>query len=304
MKHILVFLSLILTACSNTDNSQTIVPSNWNFFTNIYPNNYENDLILNGDIKELIIKTYSFNEKFGEKVFTYIDVTILKFKDGYLIEGHEGEYSTYRKYNDMSQLILQKNYDEGEESGIDEFEYDDLVRLKLFKNYSDGEHLSTTEIVYDDNSREVVRNRFYNDYKNFEEPYGIDENEYDENGNLIKEYTSWDNKLRSLYVNEYDNKNIRTSRSRYNEEGELTSKTVYEYFDNNEYHEIYYYRESIRKEIIITDDFGRVIRYSNDDENLAYEYIFDEKNNVIEMMTYKNDLKSKGAKQEITIIYN
>ena len=158
--------------------------------------------------------------------------------------------------------------------------------------------------MYDENNRETVRNEFYDSHENFEEPFFTDKKEYDENGNLIKEYTSWDNKLRSLYVNEYNNKNIRTSRSRYNEEGELTSKTVYEYFDNNEYHEIYYYKESIRKEIFITDDFGRVIKYSNDDENLAYEYIFDEKNNVIEMMTYKNDLKSKGGKQEITIIYN
>ena len=303
MKNILAFLSLLLIGCSSIENSQTIVPSNWSF-DNKYPDNFDNDLVLNGDIKEVIVKYYTFEEKFGERFFTNEYIDILKFKNGYLIEGHEGEYSTYRKYNDMSQLILEKNYNEGEESGTTEYEYDDLGRLKLFKYYSDSEHQSTTEILYDDNNREVVRNMFNNHHKNFEEPFIIYEKEYDENGNLIKEYTFWDNKLRTLYVNEYNNENIRTSRSIYNEEGELTSKTVYEYFDNNEYHEIYYYKESIRKEIIITDDFGRIIKYSNDDENLAYEYIFDDKNNVMELMTYSNELKSKGGKQEITIIYN
>ena len=79
MKHILAFLSLLLIGCNSIENSQTIVPSNWAFDNN-YSDNFDNDFILNGDIKEVIVKYYTFEEKFGERVFTNVDINILKFK--------------------------------------------------------------------------------------------------------------------------------------------------------------------------------------------------------------------------------
>jgi hypothetical protein len=223
----------------------------------------------------------------------------------YKEERYDSEYpKEIRKkeyvYDNQGNIVFIKRFDESGEDYGTKYEYDSKNRKTKIVNHSpfiwvktktgsrqertkDGNDQISREFIYDNKDR-IIETKFYNsDFNdgNVAQLYRKEVNVYDED--LIKNIYSYDNKDSITYYKtfEYDNLNRKTK------EFSISPK----YPDNN-ITLVYFYNETEFPIKLIYTEKGISTQ-------VDFEYVFDDKKNLIEQTKSVNDKKLYVWKREL-----
>lgn len=223
----------------------------------------------NTDINHRLTKIsfYSSSNDYLWEYFTYeYDGNKIK-KTKYIHPNYTMEFCELYEYNDEDNLIKLSscNSDYDSSDGI-HYEYD--VERKLIKKFYEGGYWI---YEYDENGnlKKEFKYRGKSDGRNRLVDYKI--YEYDNNRNKIRD-NFYDKKgnLKDYYtIYEYDNNNNLIKRSIFKSDGKLRKYFVYEYDKNNNKVKEYFYSN------------GALVDY--------YIYEYDENNNLIKRTIYNDD---------------
>jgi len=162
-----------------------------------------------GKVKESIMRSYKFEEKFGKK----IKILALKMISRYNKKGHKieiGEGSDVEK-------CYYKYDNRGNATEVTWYNTDETIRIKKILKYDNHGNMITLEDYYGNGALDTKTICKYDSQNN-----EIERVEYDGNGTL-----------KSKYLYKYDNRRNIIEEASYNGDGKLKYKSLYKYDAQN-----------------------------------------------------------------------
>jgi len=254
---------------------------------------------LKGNVKSLRQVSFYAVEKFG---------AITKGKRGgeSLIESND----FHNKYNEKGFLIERNSYLDGTLYLIEIYTYDDNDNnIEVFQSTSEGEN-GKVIYNYDDKGNLIEENSYYPD-DSLKASYKYT-NKYDNNDNLIEQNTYLSNgslSWREIYT--YDKNGKLIENNKYQSNGSFDNKDTFKYDNNGYLIEITRYLPDSSlyyKDRYIYDEKGNPIERNYDRPSDGkfttsfkdtYQYDYDEKNNWIKKVHFKDKIPKHIIEREI-----
>jgi antitoxin component YwqK of YwqJK toxin-antitoxin module len=226
--------------------------------------------------------------------------------NGFLIEeityldGKEiAEHKTYER--DEKGVILKafKHYQDDSKDTL-EYKYDEnglLLEVKTIDSYGEVE---ATEISEYENGKLILKEKH-----EYDELMEKDTYQYDDNGNVI-ENEHWTEEAGTVrFANSFDDRNNLIESLIYNKKGDLVSKSVYTYNDQNKIVTVIEEAPGVVNTTEIAyDDHGNAIKQEEKNKesliNNSVIRTFNENNDVVETTVFI-DLHGRGVNQNYTL---
>ena len=263
--------------------------------------NKENDLDkvnLKGNVKSVFDISFEAVEKFG-KITKGAEITY---------SNHDIYKRERTVYNDKGNKIEKDSHNnsQGSLTHKDTFEYDDKGNQIEWRSYvSDGSLQSKVTYRYDDKGN-IIENRTINSDGNLNDGWTY---EYDDKGNHIKSRHYYDSFLNNLdnFTYEHDDKGNVIEFKKYNKDGELNYKQKNRWNDKGNLIEYSKYDKDGKLTFrrTIQHDKGNIIERKDYDkknklkDKTNYEYKFDDKENWIQKIIFKNDKVTHIVERDI-----